>query len=116
MSAQAVYNRLAQTAAAEAAKSPGMEGAANPGPFIQFLQQLFAQLLPMLLACIPKAADAAAAAQAPSFWQRFSLKLHIRGEMPDRASYVQYGDALYTSMLAAGKTVTEQDMVDVAAG
>jgi hypothetical protein len=88
---------------------------ATPGPFLAFLQQLLAQLLPMLLACIPAGATQTsstilAAAQNLKPVQRWMLRYQINKALADPGGVALLGAALDRQIRAMLSTSTEADM------
>lgn len=113
----AVYDKLKTIAATHVCKAIGIDPAAPAAsPIIDIIIQLLPIILPLILQCFaPK--PAATVANNPGLLYRFRLRAIVRdavpGMDPDTAAI---RDHVFNALLAAGKTVTEEDMAAVAAG
>jgi hypothetical protein len=109
-----LVQRLATAVVAKLVKRKGLEKLADDTPFLDFLTDLFTQLLPVLIGCFG-AAGAAGELRSMGALTRVRLRLAIRRELGDRESVRLFADPIFDACLEVGATVKDREVTDYAA-
>lgn len=97
---------LANDLAASRAIDDGMKAAPD---FLQFLMDLFKELLPIILKCFMSAAQALAAINEPNWFQEARLKGFLRRQMRDDRMERRLLAPMTKSFIKLGKTITADE-------
>lgn len=105
--------KIAEAVVANVAKRKGLERLGSDRPWLDFIQQLVLQLLPVLIGCFG-VSGAAAEIRRPGLLTKVRLRLGIRRELGDAESIDLLAGPLFDAMIEAGKVVSEGDVAEFA--
>ena len=85
------------------------------GDFLNWLIELFKELIPLIIGCFPSQDKAVAAMNNPNFFQRFRLRQFLRRHMRDVQTETRLLYPLATSLEKTGKTLTKEEWQQIIA-
>ena len=113
---QAVYDRLHTVIVSSLVKVKGMESAGVKGPFLDIIIALGPTIIPLLINCFSGPKAAAGEANRPGLLSRLTLRRKIREALDGGdGDTLAAREHLFQACLAAGKTLTEEELATVTA-
>lgn len=93
------------------ATNHNLRAIAGTGDFLEWLKEIFAQLLPLLIGCFASVDDAVAAISSPGWWYQYRLNRFLRRQIDDRDTERRLLGPLSQSFQKLGKTITKDEYV-----
>lgn len=105
------YERKARMVVGEMIKTRGLEALESDTPFLDFLRELLATLLPTLIGCFGGSADRAARElRNPSLLTRARLWMSVRRELRDNQTVDVLGRPLVAAILTIARETTAEEL------
>lgn len=105
------YERKARMVVGEMVKTRGLEALESDTPFLDFIRDLLAQLLPTLIGCFGGSAERAAKElRNPSLLTRARLWLSVRRELRDNQTVDVLGRPLVAALLTVARETTAGEL------
>lgn len=106
------YERKARMVVGEMIKTRGFEALESDTPFLDFIRDLLAQLLPTLIGCFGGSAERAAKElRNPSLLTRARLWLSVRRELRDNQTVDVLGRPLVAAILTVARETTAGELL-----
>lgn len=100
----------AEAVVAEMANRPGLSPLVNDQSFLDFVMELLLQLLPVLIGCFGGTAGAAKELKNPRLLTRVRLRMIVRRELGDAATFRVLGEPLADAVLKLGRESTAAEL------
>lgn len=105
------FERKARMVVGEMIKTRGLEALASDTPFLDFIREILAQLLPTLIGCFGGSVERAARElRNPSLLTRARLFMHVRRELRDNQTVDVLGRPLVAAILTVARETTAEEL------